>query len=105
MTDENQPDPDAANPPPTPPGFPEPLWPPRFRRLLIVDGEYYELPYTTDVPGLLEELDTKLGGDTSIRVLVLDKQRRPVWLVINCRTVKTVLLDDGYGPARGEMSH
>jgi len=71
---------------------------------IIVDGTPWNLQDDASAPKVFEGLEAALQDSTEVRIPVLDPHNRRVDLLVNGKTVRTVVLDADADPRPTEVS-
>ncbi|MEY9861171.1 hypothetical protein ABH935_006811 [Catenulispora sp. GAS73] len=71
---------------------------------ITVDGAVWILPQEPDAADVFKQIEDALDNGTVARVAVLDAKRRRVEILINGRTVTSVVLDACVDPRPSETS-
>lgn len=71
---------------------------------IIVDGAEWILPPDADAAKVFDQIETALEKGTIARIAVLDQKRRRVEIIVNGRTLTSVVLDACLDPRPSETS-
>jgi len=71
---------------------------------IIVDGAVWILPQEPDAAEVFKQIESALDNGAVARIGVLDAKRRRVEILINGRTVSSVVLDACLDPRPSEPS-
>lgn len=71
---------------------------------IIVDGTPWDLQDGASAPKVFEQLEAALENSSTVRIPVLDRNKRRVDLLVNGTKVQTVVLDADIDPRPTEVS-